>query len=76
MADISPRVRQGIAQGAARSVGDFALLVAPPAMGLAADVFGATTALVANGVAVGVLGLVFLLFARETVGSRVAVKEG
>ena len=76
VADISPRIRQGIAQGAARSVGDFALLVAPPAMGLAADVFGATTALVANGVAVGVLGLVFLLFARETVGSRVAVKEG
>ena len=76
VADISPRVHQGIAQGAARSVGDFALLVAPPAMGLAADVFGATTALVANGVAVGVLGLVFLLFARETVGSRVAVKEG
>ena len=76
VADISPRVRQGIAQGAARSVGDFALLFAPPAMGLAADVFGATTALVANGVAVGVLGLVFLLFARETVGSKVAVKEG
>ena len=75
VADISPRVRQGIAQGAARSVGDFALLVAPPAMGLAADVFGATPALVANGIAVGVLGLAFMLFARETVGSKVAVKE-
>ena len=43
---------------------------------MVADMFGATPALVVNGIAVGVLGLAFLLFARATVGSKVAVKEG
>jgi multidrug resistance protein len=66
VADISPRARQGIAQGAARSIGDLAILIAPPAMGLAADLFGATKALVANGIIVGFLGLVFLAFAKES----------
>ena len=70
VADISPRNRQGIAQGAARSIGDLALLIAPPLMGFAADLFGATPALVANGIVVGALGVVFLLFAKETAGSR------
>ena len=66
VADISPRAHQGIAQGAARSIGDLAILIAPPAMGLAADLFGTTATLVANGAIVGLLGVVFLLFARES----------
>jgi len=66
VADISPRGHQGIAQGAARSIGDLAILMAPPAMGLAAEMYGATTALVANGVAVGILGTIFLIFAKES----------
>ena len=66
VADISPRARQGIAQGAARSIGDLAILIAPPAMGLAADLFGVTAALVTNGVLVAVLGIAFLMFAKES----------
>ena len=75
VADISPRARQGIAQGAARSIGDLAILTAPPAMGLAADLFGATSALVANGVVVAALGAVFLVFAKESIGSSHVAKE-
>ena len=75
VADISPRSRQSIAQGAARSFGDLALLIAPPLMGLAADAFGATTALVGNGAIVGVVGLAFLLFARESVTRQPGARE-
>ena len=73
--DISPRARQSIAQGVSRSFGDLALLIAPPLMGLAADTYGATTALVANGAAVGVLGIVFLLFAKESVTRQSGARE-
>ena len=73
--DISPRARQSIAQGVSRSFGDLALLSAPPLMGLAADTYGATTALVANGAAVGVLGIVFLLFAKESVTRQSGARE-
>ena len=73
--DISPRARQSIAQGVSRSFGDLALLAAPPLMGLAADSYGATAALVANGAAVGVLGIVFLLFARESVTRQPGKRE-
>ena len=73
--DISPRARQSIAQGVSRSFGDLALLAAPPLMGLAADTYGATTALVTNGAAVGVLGIVFLLFAKESVTRQSGARE-
>ena len=73
--DISPRARQSIAQGVSRSFGDLALLIAPPLMGLAADTYGATTALMANGAAVGVLGIVFLLFAKESVTRQSGARE-
>ena len=75
VADISPRARQGIAQGAARSIGDLAILTAPPVMGLAADLYGATSALVANGVVAALLGVAFLVFARESVVSPLAARE-
>tara|TARA_Y100000590_G_scaffold128244_1_gene146645 strand:+ start:9588 stop:10649 length:1062 start_codon:yes stop_codon:yes gene_type:complete len=68
VADISPKNLQGIAQGIVRSAADFALLVAPPLMGFVADVFSSSTAVIANAVAVGVLGVVFLFFAKETAG--------
>ena len=68
VADISPKSLQGIAQGIVRSAADFALLVAPPLMGFVADVFSSSTAVIANAVAVGVLGVVFLFFAKETAG--------
>ena len=35
-------------------------------MGLAADLFGVTAALVTNGVLVAVLGIAFLMFAKES----------
>ena len=76
VADISPRARQGIAQGTARSIGDLAILTAPPVMGLAADLSGATSALVANGVVAALLGVVFLVFARESVVSPLAARGG
>ena len=68
VADISPRNLQGIAQGIVRSAADFALLVAPPLMGFVADVFSSSTAVIANAVAMGILGVVFLVFAKETAG--------
>ena len=73
--DISPRSRQSIAQGVSRSFGDLALLIAPPLMGFAADTYGTTTALVANGAVVGVVGLAFLLFARESVTRQPGARE-
>ena len=44
-----------------------AILTAPPFIGLAADMYGATSALVANGVVAALMGVVFLLFAGESV---------
>ena len=73
--DISPRSRQSIAQGVSRSFGDLALLIAPPLMGLAADAYGTTSALVANGAVVGVVGIAFLLFARESVTRQAGARE-
>ncbi len=73
--DISPRTRQSIAQGAARSFGDLALLIAPPLMGLAADAYGTTTALLGNGAVVFVVAAAFLLFARESVTRQASARE-
>ena len=59
-----------VAQGTARSLGDAALLIGPPLMGYFADVVSAKAALVSNGVMMAVLGILFLLFAREPVRRR------
>lgn len=70
VADVSPPARQAVAQGTARSLGDAALLIGPPLMGYFADVVSAKAALVSNGVMMAVLGILFLLFAREPVRRR------
>ena len=44
-------------------------------MGLAADAYGSTTALMANGAVAGVLAVAFLLFARESVTRQPAARE-
>jgi MFS family permease len=73
VSDISPPERQAVAQGAARSLGDLALLTAPPIMGLAADLAGTTPTLLANGALMVVVGLVFWAFASDP--ARQAAKE-
>ncbi len=65
VADISPSGRQAVAQGMARSVGDFSLLVAPPLMGFAADAFGVGPTLVANAVALLAIGVFIHFFADD-----------
>ncbi len=59
VSDVSPPRRQAVGQGAARTLGDLALLTAPPLMGLASDLWGMTTTLIWNGAMMGVLGLAF-----------------
>ena len=75
VADISPPKLQGIGQGIVRSAADFALLIAPPIMGFVADMFSSSTAIVANGMAVGILGVVFFMFAKESAGMMVVSQE-
>ncbi len=70
VADIAPRERLAMAQGVVRSLGDFSLLVAAPLMGFILDQAGATVTLVANGVFVAILCLVFLAFASDPVVTR------
>ena len=65
VSDVSPPRRQAVGQGAARSLGDLALLSAPPLMGLASDIWGMTTTLIWTGVMMGVLGLAFWWFAGD-----------
>ncbi|MDA1096258.1 MAG: MFS transporter [Chloroflexi bacterium] len=65
VSDISPREGQAIAQGAARTLGDLALLSAPPLMGLTSDVWGTTPTLFANGALMAVIALAFWAFASD-----------
>ena len=75
VADISPRNLQGIAQGIVRSAADFALLIAPPLMGLVSDMFGLYFALLANGAAMGILGFIFLIWAKESAGIKATTQN-
>lgn len=75
VADISPSNLQGIGQGIVRSAADFALLIAPPVMGFVADMFSSSTALLANGMVAAILGVVFLIFAKESAGMKL-VSQG
>ena len=63
--DISGPATRAVAQGAARSLGDLGLLVAPPLMGVVADHVGATPTLMANGVLMAVIGILFLALASD-----------
>ena len=75
VADISPQPKQAMAQGLARSIGDLALLTAPPMVGLASDIVGTTTVLLTIGLSVGILSVAFMLFAKETSGSPFVVQS-
>lgn len=71
VADISPQSKQAMAQGLARSIGDFAMLTAPPIVGLASDYLGTAPVLVTIGLSVLALSLAFQLFAKESSGTRI-----
>ena len=73
VSDISPREGQAIAQGAARTLGDLALLSAPPLMGLTSDLWGTTPTLFANGALMAVIALAFWMFASDP--ARDAARE-
>ena len=75
VADISSRNLQGIAQGIVRSAADFALLIAPPLMGLVSDMFGLYFALLVNGAAMGILGFIFLIWAKESAGIKATTQN-
>ncbi|MBI4336654.1 MAG: MFS transporter [Chloroflexi bacterium] len=64
VADISPPGRQALGQSVSRSIGDLAIVVAPPLMGLAADAVGTAIAFWGNALFMAALGLLFLT-ARE-----------
>ncbi len=65
VADIAPDKLVAFSQGMSRTVGDFALVVGPPIMGLAADHLGNTTTLMANAVLLTLAAFIFMAFAKE-----------
>lgn len=65
VADISPPGRQAVAQATVRSLGDLALVVAPPLVGLAADAVGIGNTLMANGALNVLVGLTVLMFIHD-----------
>ncbi len=70
VSDISPLDRQATAQGMARTIGDIALMIGSPFLGLIADSFGNAEALYGTAVVMGIFMLIFWVFARETAGRR------
>ena len=69
VSDISPRNRQALGQSTARTLGDLALLSAPPLMGFVADMSGNTTALMGNAAIMAIVAVVFLFFASDPLRS-------
>ena len=70
VSDVSPVERQATAQGMARTLGDIALMSGGPLLGLLSDTFGSAEALYGTAVAMGVIMVIFWIFARETAGQR------
>ncbi len=74
VSDVSPNDRQAMAQGMARTLGDVALMSAAPILGLISDTFGNAEALYGTAVAMGVIMLIFTVFARETAQRQTTVR--
>ena len=70
VSDVSPPEQQATAQGMARTIGDVALMSGGPVLGLISDSFGSAEALYGTAAAMGVMMLIFWIFARETAGRR------
>lgn len=67
--DIAPLELRGLAIGLSRSAGDVGFMIGPPLLGALADASSFSWALVANGILIAAVALLFL-FARETVTPR------
>ena len=70
VSDVSPADRQATAQGMARTIGDIALMSGGPLLGWVSDTWGSSEALYGTAVAMGVIMIIFWIFARETAGQR------
>jgi DHA1 family multidrug resistance protein-like MFS transporter len=66
LGDVAPPDFRGIAVGLYRTAGDFAGFIGPPVLGAVAVGWSQGTAVVANGIGLCLVGLVFGVFARET----------
>jgi DHA1 family multidrug resistance protein-like MFS transporter len=66
LGDVAPPRFRGIAVGLYRTAGDVAGFIGPPALGTLAVVWSQGTAVSVNGAGLCLIGLVFWLFARET----------
>ena len=66
LGDVAPPNFRGIAVGLNRTAGDVAGFIGPPLLGALAVALSQGAAVVANGIGLCLVGLVFGLFARET----------
>lgn len=66
LVDVAPPRFRGIAVGLYRTAGDVAGFIGPPILGALAVVWSQGTAVAVNGAGLCLIGLVFWLFARET----------
>jgi len=66
LADVAPPRFRGIAVGLYRTAGDAAGFIGPPVLGALAVAWSQGAAVVANGIGLCLVGLVFGIFARET----------
>lgn len=66
LGDVAPPNFRGIAVGLYRTAGDVAGFIGPPVLGALAVAVSQGAAVVANGIGLCLVGLVFGLFARET----------
>jgi len=69
-ADLAPARHRGGTIGLYRTFGDMGFVIGPILLGWVADLSSYATALRLNAALLFVSGLLFLLFARETVGGR------
>jgi MFS family permease len=67
LADVVPSHLRGVSIGLYRTIGDFAGFIGPLLLGVVASASSPGLAVVANGVLMCVVALVFAAFARETV---------
>jgi MFS family permease len=67
LADVAPSHFRGVSIGLYRTIGDFAGFIGPLLLGIVASASSPGLAVVANGVLMCVVALVFAAFARETV---------
>jgi DHA1 family multidrug resistance protein-like MFS transporter len=68
VADLTPEGQRGRAMGLYRTFGDVGFVIGPVLLGWVADISNYVTALQLNAALLIVGGLLFLVFARETVG--------